>query len=441
MPGITKRISLDLGDLWQDFKEIANDAYLLWTDPKEAPPTIRTPDAGFLTILDKNNKVVGVFSPDIYELAKINGLIAQEAEAKWVKANPRAGQQAKKKQPFYKELYHADGEKKSAWDLARLPVIYSDYDKKSARSIQKRIEDEFNYRLENNKPLPPIVFKYLIKSDYLKDLHLLKLKPGVPRGIKLNLINPADKTPIHERAAHYIAQRSALVVTLVAVLSLTAATPMLFAASALGLMLAKWCGEDCGLFDLTENLLRDVNIFSKDFRWGEKISVKKTIKTAVLLTALGVTTFGVGSAAYAGIMGLSLWGSAAGMIGAKAAVALQYTLAGFIGGLSAIGTWVGGTMAQRFFWGLGIWDKHIDFTKERKLAPLDKKQMLADKLNKWQHKLEDVLKEEPGAKPRQVHQQAQKAFTHLRGLAGSVKSSVQPNVETRQQSRARARIS
>lgn len=388
------RLAFDIGDLWQDFKTIVKDAYVLWVDPQEAPPTIRHYDVAFMALIDKNQKTIGTFVPELYELAKVKGLRAQQEEAAWLKKHPKATLKQKMQQPFYAELYTIDGRAKTPFELAVLPVIYSDDNKKSARGIQKRVEDEFNYRIERRQPLPPTVYKYQLKADYLKNLHLIGLTTGGPRSIKVNLINPGPKTTLVERAAHYMAQRTALILTLIAVLSLTYTTPLLFGAAALGVILAKWCGEEFGAFDLAENLMRDIHsIFSKDFILGDKISLKKVLKTGVLLGALGVGAYGIFFGSMAGLLALPLWQTAAAYItNATALSALQYAVAGFASTVAALGTLVGGTVAQRFFWGLGIWDKQIDFSKEKAPKAESFKVRLEQKLAKWQDKFEQEFK-------------------------------------------------
>lgn len=432
-------LSFDLGELWGDFKGIINDNILLWTDPSEAPPTIRNLDAAFMALKTRDNKPVGTFVPELYELAKVGGLKAQQAEAKWLASHPRASEKAKKAQAFYKALYNEDGTKKSPFELAVLPVIYDDQNNKSARPIQKRIEDEFNNRIAQGQALPPTVYKYQIKSDYLRDLHLLNLQTGGPRGIKLNLINPGPKTTIPERATHYIAQRTALLATLLAMVAVTAGTPMLLAASAIGVMLAKWCGEEFGLFDLGETLLRDIRSnFSKDFRLGEKISVKKTIKTAVLLAALGVAAAAVVSTVWSAMLGMSLWAGVTNTLGATAATGLKYAIAGYMSFLGGLGTLVGGSVGQRFFWGLGIWDKQIDFAHERAPKVITRKQVLAEKLAKWQHKLEAEVQLQPKRARQSAANNVNEAFTQLRAVC-KVRGKEAANDEQPQR-RVRARV-
>jgi len=434
------RLAFDVGDLWQDFKTIIKDAYVLWVDPKEAPPTIRHYDIAFKALITKDNKTVGTFVPELYELAKVKGLRAQQEEAQWLKKHPKASAQQKKKQSFYAELYTSEGKAKTPFELSVLPVLYSDDNKKSARGIQKRVEDEFNYRIENGQPLAPTVYKYQI-DDYLKNLGLIGLKAGGPRSIKVNLINPAAKTTLIERAAHYMAQRTALILTMIAVLSLTYTTPLLFGATALGVVLAKWCGEEFGAFDLAENLMRDIHsIFSKDFALGDKISLKKTLKTAVLLSALGVAVYGVFFGSMAGLLALPVWQSAAAYItNASVLSALQYGVAGFASTVAALGTLVGGTIAQRFFWGLGIWDKQIDFSKEKAPKAESFKAKLEQKLAKWQHKFENEFS--ANVANDKTYESGRRQFTALKDLVRHAPAEKVAENENRRTTRSSARKS
>ncbi|MBI2792495.1 MAG: hypothetical protein HYX61_11100 [Gammaproteobacteria bacterium] len=413
------RLVFDLGDLWQDFKGIVNINYLLWTDPREAPPAIRKADAAFISLLDNQNKTVGVFVPELYELAKVNGLRAQQEEALWKQKHPRSTVANLKKQPFYAELYNSDGSQKTAFELAVLPKQYSDFDKRSAYAIEMRITDEFNNRIDKGQPLPPVVYKYQIESDYLKNLHLLNLRAGGPRDVTLNLINPGSKTPIVDRAAHYIAQRSALLLTLIAVLGLTYTSPLTFAAASIGVLLAKWCGEEFGVFSLVEILLRDIRSnFSRDFALGDKISLKKTIKTAAMVSALAVTTSAVFVGAWAGILSLPIWGAVGAAVGnASVLSACQFALAGFSSAIAAASTFVFGTVGQRFFWGLGIWDKQIDFSKEKAPVVDSPKAQLEKKLAKWQQKFQAEVEQVVSPDERDAFKkQASRQFVQLKTL-------------------------
>ncbi len=428
------QLILDIKELWKDFKDNTYYGFQYWIKPEWAPPSIRSTDVGFITLLDQANNNQGCFVPELYELAKVGGLRAQQEEKIWEQQHPKAKIQTKKKQPFYNELYSRDGTRKSPFALGVLPEIYSDTVMNSARGIQKRIENEYNYRLDKHQPLPPVVCKYQIESDYLKNIHLIQLKAGSARSSKLSLLNPETRTTKTERMAHYLAQRAAFVLTMIAVLSKTFTTPLVFIMSSLGVILAKWCSEEFSTYSLTETLLRDIKSnFAKEFRWGDKVSLKKTLKTVVLLAALGIAAYGAFAGTWGAIMGFSAWKAASVFANPIALAAFKGLLAGFASTISGVGTLVGGTVAQRYFWGLGIWDKQIDFSKERVLEPLSKVEKIENKLHQWQQKFENELALILPAEQRdEFHKRAQLKFSSLKELIPSEKP-----VAASEESRAR----
>ncbi|MBS0290147.1 MAG: hypothetical protein JSS07_08960 [Proteobacteria bacterium] len=383
------KIIVDIKELWQDCKETLAYTYLVWTDPKIAPPSIRTIDVGFVTLLDHQQRHYGCFVAELYELAKIGGLRAQQQERAWIEQNPSFDLQSKKQQPFYHSLYHGDDTPKTPFELSVLPIAYSDEDKRCTQKIQKHLEKEFNYRIKRNQPLAPVVFKYQIQADYLKFLHLLNLNVGNARSLKLNILNPQAKTPLIERMSHYAAQRAALILTLLTLLSISIVNPYLFSSTVICMILGKWCSDEFSTYGLVETLLRDIkSLFAKEFRWGDKISLKKTIKTLVLLGALSVYAYFGLQATWSTITGYAFWNNAGALLGFT-----KYLLAGFASLLGAISTFVSGTVAQRYFWGLSIWDKHIDFTKEKPLSSCQGEKF-ESKLNKWQTKLHSFAKKQ-----------------------------------------------
>ncbi len=386
-------LKFDLGDVWQDSKDILKDAWMLWKDPSEAPPAIRNLPLAFMTLKDNQNNVVGVFVPELYEIALINGLKAQQEEKAWLLAHPGAAIDLQNPPPFYYELHRADDTPKTPFELSVLPVNYDDNVQSSKDAIIKRAEEEFAYRIQKGQPLPPVADKYQIKSDYLKNLHLINLNAGVPRHVQLNILNPAAKTTMKDRVFHYTAQRAALILTAIAALTVTASTPLWFGVAAIGVILAEWCGKEFSTYSAAEATMRNLSsIFAKDFLWGDKISAKKTLKTVALLGALGVATYAVAGFAWAGVAGLSIWNAAAGnAMAGTALLGAKYLLAGFVSGLAAVSTFAGGLEGQRFFWGLGIWDKQIDFSIEKTIAPLNKKAVLEQSLTNCQRELEQAL--------------------------------------------------
>ncbi len=431
------RLVFDLGDVWEDSKEILRDAWLLWKEPKEAPPSIRNLPLAFMPLKDNQNKDYGVFVPELYEIALVKGLKVQQEAAAWLLANPGASIEAQKAQPFYNELYKADGTLLTAFELAVLPVIYDDNVQNSKDPIIKRAEEEFTYRIGKKQPLPPVVDKYQIKSDYFKKLNLINLKAGVPRHVQLNILNPADKTTTRDRVFHYTAQRVALILTAIAALTVTASTPLWFSVLALGVVLAEWCGKEFGVYGAAETSLRSLSsIFSKDFLWGDKISAKKTLKTVALLAALGATTFGVAVLGWSAILNLPWWGAAAGDgLFASAMLGHKFLLAGLVSGAGALMTFTGGLEAQRFFWGLGIWDKQIDFSKEKALRPLTKQVVLEQSLINCQRELELGL-------DKSCQPEVRREFTQLRDrLMVTTQLVPQPAVAANDEVKEKARIS
>ena len=173
---------------------------------------------------------------------------------------------------------------------------------------------------------------------------------------------------------------------LFAVLAVTASTPAWFFAAAMGVVLADWCGKEFGTFGTAETLLRDLSSnFLKDFRWGDKVSLKKTLKTAALGAAIGYVAFLAVTGAAAGVMALPIWNAGLAGMGATALTALQYAAAGFAASAAGMMVVVGAKDANHFFWGMGIWDKQIDFSKEKQLPALTKQA----ELKEYNHKHEE----------------------------------------------------
>ncbi|MGD9593034.1 MAG: hypothetical protein AB7V32_10985, partial [Candidatus Berkiella sp.] len=136
---------------------------------------------------------------------------------------------------------------------------------------------------------------------------------------------------------------------------------------------AQWCGNEFGTFGAAETMLRDLSsIFLKDFRSGEKLSLKKSLKSGMLLAAVAVAAIGATTAGWAGVMALSFWNAGLTGVAATALTGVQLATAGFVAGISGLMTFVGAKDAIHFFWGLGAWDKQIDFSKEKPLAVLTK---------------------------------------------------------------------
>jgi len=383
------KLSFDLPELWSDFKTLVKLNYNLLTKASHAPPTTRHLDLAFVVLLDKNEEVVGCFVPELYEIAKIDGLCCQ---------NKNSQSHDRKKSPF---------------ELSVLPVNYSDDVDNSARPIQKRCEKEFS----NGSPLPPPVYKYQIVSDYLRDLNKIGLHPGNCRSIALNIANPPQKTTLLERIMHYVAQHIALALTLTsALVMLDLAALHLCILPVIGIVLAQWCGNAFGTYSAAETILREIQWLSSDkLRWGDKISVKKLIKTGILLSALVAAMVGVFTSTFEIFMLLPI-PTFVYPLATTLFNSLFYLTAGFVAGISALVTGTSALTSIRYFWGFGIWDNQIDFSKENadSFKPLPKKDFNAV-LKKQVMKLQDVVEKLPN--DFNVHEQTQHFLTAFCKLA------------------------
>ena len=419
------RLVNDLGQIASDIQSMANGLYVQWTDPKEAPPTMRYIDIAFVPIVHrKSNKPMGVFVPDLCELAHIGGLKAQIEETDWMKSNPTATLAQKKQQPFYAQLYHPTGRRYSAFRLALLPVAYSDYDQKAILQIQKHVQTELKFRMNRGLTLLEPIYKYSVTPDYLRDLHILKMKAQGCRAIKVNLQNPADRTTLIERGIHYVAQRIAFFTTFAAAFTVAGLGLTSTAALAVvGTIMAKWCKDEFGTFDLAELLLREIGWLStKKLREGEKISLKKSLKTTILVGAL-LAYCGIGAAAYGAyqlIMGYSL--PALSIMGYTLPLQqAQMALAGVVAASSGLAEFAGALGAVRFFWGADIWYKQIDFSKEipsdfEPVEPENLSKFIQKEQNKFLAKL-DALNPTQSSENNAVRTEVLEEFEKLHALA------------------------
>ncbi|MBS0288852.1 MAG: hypothetical protein JSS07_02285 [Proteobacteria bacterium] len=411
---LSERLEFDFKDLWGsensegDIKKFYKNGHMMWTQPKEAPPVLRKQSLAFMCLKDNENNDVGTFIPELYELAKVGGTIAQQERDAWLKQHPGATPEDYRDQPFFNTLHKVENEKireKTPFELSVLNVVYNDEGVRkkaaaAARKIEAHMTKEYLYRIKNNQFLPPYVAKFQIESDYLKNLDKIGLKAVRPRDVDLNLPNPGEKTPLLERAMHYGAQRMALISTMLLAVGVFVASGSIATGlfAALGVVLAEWCGKEFGMFGAAESVLRSLSHFSAQFRWGEKISLKKTLKTAVLFTALAFATYGVVTGAWIGIMSLPWWSTTGTGFSAVAMNVMQHGLAALVSGVAGVTTFMGGLESVVFFWGFGIWHKQIDFTKEQCLEiPSEEKHLLEklakleQKYNKNQNRL-DILK-------------------------------------------------
>lgn len=388
-------LNFDLNEIWEDLINIFKDSITHWTELKKSPPHIRHIDASFVTILNKENTNIGCFVPYLYEIAMIHGLKAQHKEKQWLARQQYPKLQNIKKQSFYSTLYHPNGRRKSPFELAVLPIQYSDDDNKSFRNIQNRLENEINFRIENKKPIPPTIYRLNIKSDYLKNIQHINLYAGISRSIKLNILNPEKKTSRVERLMHYLVQVEALFLILIAMISITYSSFYLFLLNVLGTILAKWCAKQLGAHQLTETIYREAkSLFSKDFGIGCKISVKKAIKTLMLLGALLVSVYAALISGWHEVLTLPLWNSILNYYNQYYLLVnvSKYFLAGFSALMAALNTFVIGYVTQNYFWGIGVWDKQIDFTNEKEITFNTQINHSISKLNRRMHKINSIAK-------------------------------------------------
>jgi hypothetical protein len=417
----------DLTEIREDLTKMIKGWFNLLLNPKEAPPTVRSPELAFVTLysftIEDEEKVkdqpMGVFVPELYELAKLGGLRCQlekDIKDKTFQTKP----------PTITLMQ--DKCEKTPFELAVLPVAYSDDDEKSYRVIQKVVEEEFNYRIKNNLALPSVSYKYQIKSDYLKGIEKIGLMVDKPRHIKLNLLNPPERTKLLERSLHWIAQRLALFLTIAAAILIIPKIPMAYVAPAyagtiiavavLGIIIAEWCGKDFSTYSLAETLLREINGFSlKSFR-ARSVSLKKLIKTTLLLSALLLSGAAAGAGAWFTFMGFH-WIVPESVLLAKALMASKYFLATTFALMTGLSTLIGGLVAQSFFWGVGIWNNQIDFDKEQRLAPLDQRKMLSPEQRTWKNQtFLEKLRSENRNQPQKI-EAITFAFARLEKNAGS----------------------
>ncbi len=379
-----KWLKNDLSEIPSDLYEMLHDWWKSHASLKEAPPSTRKKTIGILPIL-KDGAVIGSFSPDLYEIAEMNYLRCQ------MEKNDSEVEKSGKKPPYI-SLKKADGTEKTSFELALLPIAWSDDNPKSI-SIRKVIEEEYNNLMQKGLSLPPIESKYQIAADYLRNLAKTGYKIGAARDVSVTLLNPRDKTSFYERLLHYIAQRAAFLLTITAALLIIPVTSSVYVPLAvLGVFLAQWCGKEFFTFDLTETLMQEMN--SRIYSNGKPISAKKLIKTSLLLGVLLLAAASIGMGAAYEMMSLA-WPAATSAVFATLLTAAHYLLAGFVGFFAAASTFVGGVASQNYFWGIGIRYKQVDFkddlTLDKPLAPLTERQVLSplqtrDKLLHWRYK-------------------------------------------------------
>ncbi|MFO1256839.1 MAG: hypothetical protein U1E78_00180 [Gammaproteobacteria bacterium] len=231
---------------------------------------------------------------------------------------------------------------KTSFELAVLPFTFKDGKRFIPDEIKSEISREFNARLKNGHALQYPVSKLTVEGAYLSQIKDagLALRPGFSScmHVTLNLSNPVKFQSKKEKLAHYGATWLALMLTGIAVLTITAVATYGvtgFLALAAATFWVKRSGNNFGLFDNVEMLLREVPaIFSKDFKWINGFTWRKalnaTLKTAAVLTLATMAGYAVG----ASVMELALPAVATEALPAlmlKALPALQATFAAFTG--------------------------------------------------------------------------------------------------------------
>lgn len=343
---------LGIYEVFQDIKDILAVEYLLLKDSSQAPPNNRNIHLGFVPLQRRTEngiEDVGCFVPELYELAKVGQLRCQlEGNA---------------------ELLRADGTPKTPFELAVLPYIFSQNNKKSALPIEKHVVKEYQYRKEHGLPLPAPIYKYTIKPEYLRYIEReTDLIAQGCQGITLNLMNPEAETTKRDRRLHYIAQRSAYFLTLLAAFSATSmATPLVIASALMSTFLISLCANQFGMFGLMETMHRTIDWVTNKNSWtGSDITLARLAKTAVLLGVLVLPAYGAAVGAFEGVMALALPTLTAGSTLASVLGFAQLGLASFAAAIAGVGMFAGAADAQHFFWGLSIFDKQIRGTEVTK---------------------------------------------------------------------------
>lgn len=323
----------------------------VWTQIKADPvgymangwsAATRDYEVSVVPLVNKDGKDLGFFVAELYELAQ-NGLMKDQVafkvwEARFKEENKRTEQRSVTSDsnevitqdvtvyPTEAEMLEAlqakaphlakylltkdeDGAPifKTPFELAVLPFALKDGKRFIPDEIKSEISREFNYRLKNGQALQHPVSKLTVEGSYLSKINEagLKLKPGFSScmHVTLNLSNPVQQQPKTEKLAHYGATWLALMLTGIAVLTVTAigtyGVPG-FLALAAATFWVKRSGNNFGLFDNVEMLLREVPaVFSKDFKWIHGFSWRKaldaTLKTAAILTLATMAGYAVGA--------------------------------------------------------------------------------------------------------------------------------------------------
>jgi|GEM_PF-3602141 len=352
--------------------------WLPWVpDYNTAPPTNRDVTVAYAPLArklaDGTTVPVGTFLPEHYVLANAGSLRCQVLEKEW--KTEREGKKLpvtvadlkKGRSDLYQALYREENNeavRMSAFELAICPSH-------KQRAVGHYIEKEYQFRRDRDLPLPAMISKFRVGPDFLKNISdaglLLKEHPG---NCKVNIINP---TPTRrEKIFHYLAQYSSYLVTISAALGsievmmgLGVGAPWLLALGVGATYLAKKTGNDFGLYDVAEGLLRDLGwLTNKDLIKG-KLSLFNTIGTGIYMAAIASAVFFAVTATFGGSLALP-WAFVAAKtsIGAGVIAAAQYGFAGFFAGIAGLGTLLGTAATIRYFWGLSVYDNQITLDKK-----------------------------------------------------------------------------
>lgn len=371
----------DLKELVEDFKGTLKGFYTLVKDLSEAPPTIRKqPDVAVARLTHSEKGELGAFAPELYEMAREGTLKAQLEHKAWQEADA-ATRGALSEQPFYTQLFYvnADGQplldengqpkQKTPFELAILPHVLNldggDKRKfnKNILKCEERIRDEFDNLKQKGLEPPLPVHKYRVQADYLRyaeRAHGIKVE-GV-YDIVVNRANPKDALTKMEKWMHWLAQRAAFIATLTGALIVgEIISPAVAVATIVGSVLANLCSKEFGMFGLAESLIRELPRLTFKDIFGNSdttYSIKKILKTVALLAALVMPTYGAAYLGWESIMLIALpltkyWGVNMAIQGMQMMLASFFAL---VGGATLVS---GATIAQRYFWGLGVQDTQV----------------------------------------------------------------------------------
>lgn len=373
---------------------------------KDAAPANRNFDITAVTLhrftVEENGTkvkgpLVGSFVPELYEMALAGKLQRQWEEAQWANARmPEANQPGSnlkntteymallkaEKPALFEQLYRRNSAAQAARrnaDLAQKYVRKTPFelavvpgDKKAL--ITHYYKAEFKFARDHGFAFPAFISKLRVEADYLKDLDKAGLMVGTAKGFKVNFESKEATITLRESVLHYTMQWAAMLLTLTAGIGLVeplhifaAPTPANLATFALimgGTWLARKYGNDFGWYDVAEGVNRDVSwLFSADSRKG-KFSITNTLKTVVLLGAVGYLGYLMVPGMYASTLALPIWeGMTALGANAKYVELASMGAAGFLSAVTALQVWTI-TFTQRFFWGMSFWDNQIAFTPD-----------------------------------------------------------------------------